>query len=132
MASDLDTHRASIETELTNDWIATDIAWPGTSYEPGASPWLEPTILWGDGSEFDRAASRRVQLVGVLVLNLFARPGTGLGTLYGYADTLRDLFNNEDVGAVRFRTPSGPREGQGDKDKVQLTIDCPFVVEDAI
>lgn len=133
MASATKTHTVSISDRLGDNWTTTDIAWQGVEYEPDEDPYVEAAILWGDGFAYDRASSGRAQLTGVLNLNLFARPGTGLGTLYGYADTLRDLFTEVTVDAVRFTVPSGPREVTGNStDRVQVNVSCPFTVEDTV
>lgn len=132
MASATDTHLASIEGRLNSNWTTTDIAWPGVEYEPDDDPYVEADILWGEGFEFDRGSSRRNQLVGVLNLNLYGKPGTGLGTLYGYADTLRDLFNHDVVDSVRFGAPSGPQTVPNNDGWVQVNLSCPFTVEETV
>ena len=129
MASTLDTHRATIEARIKSNWTETDIAWPNEQYTPDSDPYIQPTILWG-GSGVTTKNGRNT-VTGILHINIFVSRETGTGALYGYADTIRDLFNRDEVSSVRFETPSGPTFVDApDRAWLQAAVVCPFTVEE--
>ena len=139
MASAVDTARADIEGYLSSNitsidatWDGDNIAWPGVDFEPPTA-WIRPTILWGEGQMETMSTSGTNTITGVLVLSLFDRPGSGMGTLYGYADAARDLFDraNPGAGAVEFLAASGPRQVNTDDTRwLQVNLSIPFIVEE--
>jgi hypothetical protein len=96
---DIDVVRKLIETRLHEGWTHTPVAWPGVDHEPapdlGNEAWIRPTILWGDG--FPRTIDRTNEVVGLLRVQLFDRPGSGYKLLYERADLLRALFDAVNV-----------------------------------
>jgi len=138
VASNLDAVRAVIEARLADNitsvdaaWTAADnVAWPGVDFDP-PSQWARPAILWGDGFLETHGASGTNTVVGVLVVSLFARPGSGLGALYGWADTVRDLYDRYTGTGVEFLAASGPRQVNTDDTRwLQVNVSIPFVAEE--
>lgn len=126
-------HLSSNITSIASGWSAnTNVAWPGVDYDPAAE-WIRPTILWGDGFPSSMGSSGTNIVTGVLVLQLFDRPGSGYGTLNGYADNARNLFDRASPGSsVEFLAASGPRQvNQDDTRWLQVNLSIPFVFEDA-
>lgn len=76
------------------------------------SAWMRCTVRFGDAFEqsigLDDGGTRTSQVTGVVFLDVFARPGLGVGVLNGYADRARDLFNMRDIEGVEFGPSSGP------------------------
>lgn len=127
------THLSTNITSIASGWSSnTNVAWPGVDYTP-ASTWIKPTILWGDGFPSSMGASGTNLIFGSLELSLFARPGSGYGTLNGYADNARNLFDRASPGSsVEFLAASGPRQvNTQDTRWLEVALSIPFVLEDA-
>lgn len=129
MASAVDTARAGIEARLNSNWSVTDIAWPGLEFDAGEDNWIRPTLRFGSGQMETYGSAGVNTIEGLLLLDAFTVTKTGLGTLYGYVDTLRDLFDRVTVGAVEFGAASGPRE-VSDEQWRGLQIEVPFIIEE--
>lgn len=129
MASAVQTARAGIEGRLKTNWSTTPIAWPGHEFDAGEDDWIRPTLRFGAG-EMETYSSAGVNTItGLLLLDLFTVTKKGLGDLYGYVDTLRNLFDRATVGAVEFGPASGPRHIP-DPQWQQLQIEVPFTIEE--
>ena len=129
MASAVDTARSGIESRLNTNWTLTDVAWPGVEFEPGETDWLRPTLAFGTGAMEGMSSSGVGTIEGILFLDVFTVTKSGLGSLYGYIDTLRDLFDRASVGAVEFLAASGPRD-VSDEQWRGLQIEVPFIIEE--
>ena len=131
-AGSIYSHLSSNITSIASGWTAAaNVAWPGVDYEP-ASEWVRPEIVWGDTDLESMTSSGRNTLNGVLILTLFDRAGSGYGTLNGYADNCRDLFDRASPGSsVEFLAASGPRQVNIDDTRwLQVSISIPFLVEE--
>lgn len=134
MASDLDGARAAVEGRIEDNWDTTayPIQWPGQEGfdPPDDKVWIQPTILWGSGSDFTMGqdAVGKNEVAGVLNCNFFQKPGQGLGEMHEAADTFRDLFNRETVGNVRFGAASGlqPAGDPNQQHWEQRNVEIPF------
>ena len=127
---------AALEARLQTLWVdaagdpRTPIRWPGVGFTPPSSgPWIEPTAVFGDGSETTK--NGRNLVVGVLTVTLFDRPGVGAGPLYTLADLLRDVFNRVDLPNLTLRVPSGPRLVAEDP-FLQLALTVPFEADELV
>lgn len=145
MASDLKSKAGAVLKRIEENWDtdAVPISWPGRPFDPPDGPWMRVTILWGDGTIATiggAGSGAENDIAGVLVAQLFDRPGGGAGAIESYADDFRDLFNRIEVEGVRFDAPSGPKAGPGranigpetDERWIQRTVDVPFEAEDEI
>lgn len=129
MASALDTARAGIEGRLNSNWSLTPISWPGVEFDPGEQDWIRATLRFAAG-QMETFSSAGVNTVdGLLLLDAFTVTKAGHGDLYGYLDTLRDLFDRVTVGAVEFLAASGPRDVSDDGWQ-GLQIEVPFIIEE--
>lgn len=129
MASALDTARSGIESRLKSNWSATPIAWPGVEFDPGEDDWIRPTLVFNAGAMETYGSAGVNTVEGLLLVDLFTAGKAGLGGLYDYVDTLRDLFDRVTVGAVEFGAASGPREIPDDQWR-QLQFEAPFIIEE--
>lgn len=129
MASALDTARAAIEGRLATNWTTTAIAWPGHELDAGSSDWIRSTLVFAEGALESMSASGTNTIEGLLLLDLFTLDKTGHGTLYGYLDTLRDLFDRVTLGGVEFLAASGPRPIT-DEVWTGIQFEVPFIVEE--
>ncbi len=138
MASAIDTARASVEGRLSSNitsidagWAAgTNVAWHGVDFSP-PTEWVRPTLIWGDGQLESMSSSGVNTIDGVFVMQFFARPGSGLGTLYGWADNARDLFDRVTVGSVEMLAAGGPvRVNEDDTEWLQVNVTVPFIYEE--
>lgn len=138
MASATDTARSGIEGRLSSNitsidatWTAAaNVAWPGVDFTP-PTEWVRPTILWGEGFLETMSSGGTNTVVGVFVMEFYARPGSGLGTLYGWADAARDLYDRVTVGSVEFLAADGPlRVNEADTEWLQLNVRVPFILEE--
>jgi hypothetical protein len=97
-------------------------------FDPGERDWIRATLRFGIG-QMESSGSGGVNTVdGLLLIDTFTI-SAGLGRLYGYVDTLRDLFDRATVGAVEFLAASGPRE-ISDPQWRQLQFEVPFIIEE--
>ena len=108
--------RSAIETLFYTVWVtnggndAGTIAWHNMGgFEPpaGDGVWVQPTILFGDGSLFEMSGDNMIE--GVFHVNLFRKRGEGTGALIAKADTIRTGFNRVESGGVRFGVASGAK-----------------------
>lgn len=129
MASAIDTARAGIESRLNSNWTLTDIAWPGVEFDAGEDDWIRPTLRFGDGQMEGMGSSGYGTVEGLLFIDVFTVTKSGHGDLYGYVDTLRDLFDRATVGSVEFLAASGPREISDDQWQ-GLQFEVPFIIEE--
>jgi len=117
-------------TEIDAGWTSADnVAWPGIDFDPDDS-WMRPTVVWGESVMETHGSTGINTVVGVLVVQLFARPGLGYGVLNAYADTVRDLFTRFASGSVTCYAASGPTAIEGDTHWLQVNISIPFIVEE--
>ena len=127
---------AALEARLQTLWVdgagdpRTPNRWPGVAFTPpNDGPWIEPTVVFGEGTETTK--NGRNIVTGVIAVNLFDRPGTGAGPLYEVADRLRDVFNRVDLTDLRLRVPSGPRLVAEDP-YLQLALTVSFQADEVV
>lgn len=131
MASATNAAIKSIETRLATNWSDTSIAWPGVHFEPTTAPYIRPTVLLTEATDWTMGSSGLNIVPGLYVVDFFATVGAGYGTLRGYVDTFRDLFDRVEVGTVRFRAASGPSTlDLGDTGWIGLQVSVPFSIEE--
>lgn len=135
MSSAMNTLRAAIEQKVS-DTVDGDypIHFSGTNFTPPDGPWLRATILFGQSRMVTGGTGvTGNRVVGLLKLELFDLAGMGEGTLYDYADTLRNAFSRAKVGAATFGAPSGPRPVNTDDDAEweQIDVTIPFEAPEA-
>lgn len=114
MASAIETARKAIDDALEAGWVdsnsnaKTPISWPNDMLTPpDDGPFLAVDYLWGNA--FMATKNGRNTVAGVLSIDIYVPAHDGTGTLYEYADVLRNIFSRADAGAVSFAVPSGPR-----------------------
>jgi hypothetical protein len=129
VASALDTARSGIEARLNSGWSTTPVAWQGVEFDAGEADWIRPTLVFNVGEMETYGASGVNTVEGLLLLDVFTVTKAGLGDLYGYVDTLRDLFDRATVGAIEFGAAGGPREIPDDQWR-QLQFEVPFIIEE--
>ncbi len=145
--STLQAAKAAIETRLQSQWVAAGypaaaIDWGNTNFLPPSgitSLWVQPFIMWGSAARQTMGAigapggaKGRNEVVGVLVCNLFARPGMGRGPVTTAGDVMRDCFQRQDIAGVRFGAASGPKPvTTTDKSWDQVALSIPFTWEEA-
>lgn len=129
MASAIDTARAGIEGRLQANWTRTRIAWPGHEFDAGDQDWLRLTLRFGAGEMQTMTSGGWNTVEGLALIDVFTLGRQGLGVLYDYVDTLRDLFDRVTVGAVEFYAASGPRQ-LSDPHWQGLQIEVPFIIEE--
>lgn len=135
MASALDTARTDIESYVSSTWTATAIQWSDRPFTQPSTPWLRVTILFGEAYPFTMggAGNSRNEIVGLVQCDVFAIEGKGLGSAVQYADDARTMLNQTTAGSVRLQVASGPVEVQGGrKDITQLSVTCPFRIEESV
>ena len=135
MASALDTARTDIESYVSSTWTATSIQWPDRPFTQPSTPWLRVTILFGEAYPLTMGGSGGSinEIVGVVQCDVFAIQGNGLGSVVQYADDARTMLNQTTAGSVRLQVASGPVEVQGGRpDVTQLSVSCPFTIEESV
>jgi hypothetical protein len=101
--------RGTIESTVSTVWAgATVVQWGDRPFTPPDGPWLRVTVRFGDA--YPETLDNVNRLVGVLLLDLFARQNAGLGAIVGHADTLRTGLALLQSGQLRFGLSQGPRE----------------------
>ena len=129
MASALDTARQGIEARLKANWFRTPIAWPGVEFDAGEDDWIRLTILTNAGRLSSGTSGGHGTVDGLVLFDLFTVTKRGYGTLYGYMDELRDLYDRATVGSVEFLAASGPRE-LVDEVWAGIQFEVPFIIEE--
>lgn len=125
-----------IEEHLSENWDenVAPVHWPGTKFTPPDGLWIRLVINWGDGFEDTMGPTNLNRLVGIIIISVFDKPGSGEGGMNELADMVRDLFNRqilEDV--VRCSAASPPKTaGEGDKSWQQCNVTIPFEVEETV
>lgn len=112
MASATDTIRAVIESQVSSLHTSTTIQWGDRPFTPPNGPWLRVTVRFGEAFVGDLTSLN--QLTGVLLLDYFDRQSAGLGTIIGYADTVRTGLALLETSGVRFGMLQGPQEIPGE------------------
>lgn len=111
--------RAAIMGSIAATWATkTVIDMPNRPFTaPSNAAWICPRIKMGDsfiGELGDDGVGLRT---GVLMINIFVPPGSGLTTANGYANTLEGYIRRKDISGVRFDEPNtedlGVDEGNG-------------------
>ncbi len=110
-------------------WTETPVAWPGKHFDPPDGAWVRLTIQWGDG--FAQTLDGTNEVIGILLVDVFAKPGRGEGEAYGLADQVRDLINRKIAGTVHFDPPSGPLKVP-ESEWIHLQITCGFSVDEKV
>ena len=137
MASALETARTAIDDLVLAGWVdsngraKTPISWPNDRLDPPPAdePFLAIDYLWGEASLMTK--NGRNYVYGVLSVDIYVPTGDGTGTLYEYADVLRDILSRSNTDTVDFAVPSGPRiipdEGMG---HIRANVSTNFVVDE--
>jgi len=136
MASETFQAASIIEEHLAESWDenVAPIHWPGTKFAPPDGPWMRLVINWGDGFEDTMGPTNLNRLVGIIIISIFDKPGSGEGGINELADMVRDLFNRqilEDVVRCKAASPPQPA-GEGDKSWQQINVNIPFEVEETV
>jgi len=131
--SAIDTAWQGIEERVRDNWSTTPVAYPGVDFQPPTQApheWVRVTPIWGDADMSSMTTSGTNRIDGFLDIDLFGKQGTGYGTLRGYADTWRDLFDRVDVGTVQFQAASAPRIIDNSSGWLHLKVSVPFTVDE--
>lgn len=148
MASNLDSHRQTIEERIEDSsalatyfrtihqdpWKDVAVSWPGAPFQPPNGPWIQVTIVWGDGFiETMGSSGGANRVVGVVNVNVFDYPDIGLKRVHAIGEIIRDLFNRNTVSGIRFEAPSGfkpvPEAQEG---WIGRNVTIPFEVEETV
>lgn len=136
MASAINTAAEAIANRFDTNWPDSNIAWEGADFDPpSTASWVRLTILWGDGNEMTYGGSGvgKNEIVGVVDIDLFAKPGEGTGAIEDDADTARDIFNRVKFSDLTFYVPSAPRRiGVDENGWLQYKVSCPFDLEETV
>lgn len=133
MASATNAAIKAIETHLATNWSSTSIAWPGVHFEPSTSPYIRPTTIMSEATDWTMGGTGAgLNIVpGLFVVDFFATTGAGYGVLRGHVDTFRDLYDRATIGIVRFRAASGPSSlDLTDTGWIGLQVSVPFSIEE--
>lgn len=139
MEEGLDAVRAIIEQHLLDQWAGRTepIAFTGVAFEPPADLgfWMRCTVRFGDAFEdamgVDEGGTRGSRVAGVVILNVFGKPGRGDGPLVALADIARGVFNMQDVDGVRFGPTSPPTPPETDRQGWRgVALFTPFEVDE--
>lgn len=134
MASANHAVEVAIEERLNDNWPYSPIAWDGVDFDPKADAsegvWLRCTVIWGDATLETMTTSGHNEIIGILDLDLFDKPGNGYGILRERADDLRDLFDRATAGAAEFRAASGPQKIRNTQGWLQIKVSVPFTVDE--
>jgi hypothetical protein len=117
--------RDVIETrfrDVLGAWIP--VTFDAVTYEPEESGgalrelWARVTILYGDAFEATMGPEDvgENMLTGVVIIDVFGRPGLGAGPLLEKADEARVLFNSKTIGDIEFGPSSGPGVPREDRE----------------
>jgi len=133
VASDMQGVAVTIEQHFETAWAAlTEVDYGGGDFEPPDASWVRHTIRWGDAFEDSQGPNARI--TGVVILQLFGKPGGGYGPLTQLGDAARDVFNLVDMdGGIEFRPASGPVEVKSDDEAwLQVNVSAAFEVTESV
>jgi len=133
MASDTQGVSVTIEQHFESAWAGrTEVDYGGGDFEPPDASWVRHTIRWGDAFEDSQGPNARI--IGVVTLQLFGKPGRGLGALTQLGDAARDVFNLVDLtGGIEFGPASGPVEVKSDDEAwLQVNVSAAFEVTESV
>lgn len=136
MASAINAAAEAIAGRFDDNWDDSNIAWEGADFDPpSTASWVRLTILWGDGNRLTYGGSGvgQNEVVGIVDIDLFSKPGAGTGAIEDNADTARDIFNRVEFSSLVFGVPSAPRRiGVDENGWLQYKVSCPFELEEAL
>ena len=136
MSSATDTARADIESAVSLAWAGqTSIQYADRPFTvPASGSWLRLTVLFGDGFPFTMgpAGAGQNRIVGVVDAAVFAKEGDGLGAAVQLADDVRNAFNQQIKGTVRFGVCSGPASVEDVDGYAHLVVTCPFEILETV
>lgn len=137
MASDTMAAASAIEKAVNDNWDAevAPVAWPTVPFTKPDGPWIRVTIVWGDGftETMGGSGTGLNRLVGVIIVQVFDKPGAGEGQLNGLADDVRDLFNRKILESiVRCSAASPPQKAGDEKGWDQMNVSIPFEVIESV
>ena len=151
MGSAVDTTRVTIESRVSALWVTgaavtrTNVAWEDYPFNPpeidATEPyWINVKVVFGSGELITK--NGRNTITGFVQVSVFGPADQGLGTLYGHADAVRDMFNRVEVSSVRFGVPSAPRIVPRIQSMaftappripwVQAIVACPFTFDEEV
>lgn len=135
MASQKRAARSAIEKAINDGWTPdAPLAWEGVKFDPPSGPWLRISIRWGDGFErtIGPAGEASTTTVGLVIAQVFGRPGKGKKEIEDLADMFSGLVTRKVIGPARFGAPSGPVDaGTDERGWMQVNVTAPFEIEEA-
>ena len=121
-----DTERADIAGYLQTNWTTTDIRYPNRKFDqPKDAIWLSFVIKQTEPLSRSFGTTQDVEFGGRIVLTLFAPKYSGESTVYGYVDTLYDLFFHKTIGSVDTYVPEVVTVGDTEN-WFQVTMTVPY------
>jgi hypothetical protein len=133
MSAALDAATAAIKQRFDTLYKATFpnelISYPNARFLPGKTlkPWARLTIRWGAG--LPETMDGVNTTAGVIFVSIFVPKGTGEGELLKRANTVRDIFNRQDISGVRCEVAGGPEMAE-DAAWMQSTVKIPFTFDE--
>ena len=87
--------KQKLDQHLKDNWSITEIAFDNDSYKKGSDPWIRAVLVPSYSQNAD--LQRLERHYGIYIISVFVPLKSGTGTAYAYAETIRNLFSNQDI-----------------------------------
>lgn len=99
--------RQAFFTQIKDNWLTTDVAWPNFSYDPDSEvAWIKPWVTMGStflGESSDQGVGIRY---GILGISIYMPVDKGTRTGNEYATTLEALLSMKDLSGIITNRPT--------------------------
>ena len=126
-----------VVSRLTTKWATgafagIKIIWPGVEGNPPAdgSKYIELTVLWGAAARLTQANENANEVAGILHVNAFAAPNTGLQDALDLIDAVRQMVTRFTIDGTHVSVWFGPMSGPAivgpTENWLQMAASCPL------
>lgn len=120
-----------IESEFTDKWTYTDIAYQNVNFNPStADSWVRLNVLPASASQISMGSTPYFRYNGVVVVQVFTRPGTGGKGSMRLVDYVTTIFRAKNIGGIQFGVPVVAHVGSINGWN-QVNVNCPYYREDS-
>lgn len=120
------TVRQTIETEFTNLWTSTAIAYENVSFDvSGLDEYVKVYIREGQAVQASLGSDGDFVLPGVAIIHIYTPKNTGTARARQLADLISVLFRAKKINSLQFAVPYGNMI-PNDTDYYQYNVNCPF------
>ena len=114
----------AIEKHFESNWTETSVHYPNSKFKL-VKEFVRLTTLFGESAQISLGSSPDTRNPGVVIFSIFVEPGKGLKRAMSLADSIKSIFDKQDILGLRFKTVRVAILGETES-YYQVNVSCPF------